>query len=142
VVGLAVAVLVVWPGYYDLIGDRARPRELLETYQRLRPFSDLIADPHTRFLKGDYNAAVAAYLGHRPDGVLDYSLLDERDPFFPLARFLDQRGVNLVYVDESLLETLESSLDPLASAPETHGWRVLAADDTAGARWRLLRRVL
>jgi hypothetical protein len=142
VVGLAVAVLVVWPGYYDLIGDRAHPRELLETYQRLRPFSDLIADPHTRFLKGDYNAAVAAYLGHRPDGVLDYSLLDERDPFFPLARFLDQRGVNLVYVDESLLETLESSLDPLASAPETHGWRVLAADDTAGARWRLLRRVL
>ena len=136
--GLVVCALAVWPAYYA-IGEHARPRDLLESYQRLRPFSDLIADPSTRFLKGDYNAAVAAYVGHRADGVLDYSVLDERDPFFPLARFLDQRSINLLYVDESLLETLETTQDRIASSPDTVGWHTLAADETEGNRWRLLQ---
>jgi hypothetical protein len=136
--GLLACAVAVWPAYYA-IGEHARPRDLLETYQRLRPFSDLIAAPSTRFLKGDYNDAVAAYLGHRAEGVLDYSILDERDPSYPLAQFLDQRSINLLYVDESLLETLEATRDPMAESPDRVGWHVLAADDTEGARWRLLQ---
>jgi hypothetical protein len=135
--GVVVCALAVWPPYYA-IGEHAHSRDLLDTYQRLRPFSDLIAAPSTRFLKGDYNAALGAYLGHRADGVLDYSVLDERDPFFPLGTFLDQRSINLLYIDESLLETLEATRDPLAESPEQVGWRVLAADDSEGNRWRLL----
>jgi hypothetical protein len=138
-VGLLVCALALWPGYYA-IGDHARPRDLLDTYQRLRPFSAVIADPNTRFLKGDYNTAVASYLGHRADGVLDYSVLDERDPFYPLAPFLAQRGINLLYLDEPLLETLEATRDPIADSPERLGWHALAADDTPAARWRLLER--
>ena len=133
-----MCALAVWPGYY-LIGDHARSRDLLDTYRRLRPFSALIADARTQFLKGEYNVAVAAYVGHRADGVLDYSLLDQRDPSVPLADFLDQQGINLVYLDETLLTSLEDANDPLADAPASVGWRVLAADDTDGARWRLLQ---
>jgi hypothetical protein len=140
-VGLAVCGLAVWPGYY-LIGDHARAHDLLDTYQHLRPFSALIADPSTRFLKGEYNTAVAAYLGHRADGVLDYALLDQRDPSVPLADFLDRHGISLLYLDESLLEALEDADDPLVDAPASVGWRVVASDDTDGARWRLLQRDL
>jgi hypothetical protein len=138
VAGLLVCALAVWPAYYAL-GEHAPTRDLLDTYERLRPFSDLIAAPGTRFLKGDYNDAVAAYLGHRTDGVVDYSILEERDPSLPLARFLDQRSINLLYVDESLLETLETSQDPIADSPDSVGWHMLAADDTEGNRWRLLQ---
>jgi hypothetical protein len=140
-VGAAACALAVWPGYY-MLGDHARPRDLLETYERLRPYADLIADPASQFLKGDYNAAVGAYLGQRADGVFDYSLLDQRDPSVPLVRFLDQHGITLVYLDEPLLARLEADEahpEPLLEAPESVGWRLVAGDDTPEARWRLLQ---
>lgn len=140
-IGLAVCLLAVWPGYYAN-ADHARPRDLLETYQRLAPYADLIADPHTRFLKGEYNAAIASYVGHRADvdNVLDYSVLDERPADESLASFLDAQGISLAYFDAPLLSALQQQGEPLLESPEQFGWRYLAVD-TAEGQWLLLQRL-
>ena len=73
---------------------------------------------------------------------VDYAMLDTAPADRPLPSFLDERGVNLFYVDEALRRKL--SANPLHRAfltsPESAGWKVLGGQDTAAGTWTLLQK--
>jgi hypothetical protein len=55
---------------------------------------------------------------------------------------LDQQGVNLFYVDESLWQKLSANPThrEFLTSPESAGWKILTAQDTAAGRWMLLQK--
>ena len=138
-----VTLLLVAPQHYRSDGS-ARP--LLALYQRLAPFEAIFNRPDTVFLVSGYPIEIHGYVGHNyftsPLVNLDYRILDRAPANRPLPPFLDQHGVNLFYVDESLWQKL--SANPIHRAfltwPEPAGWKVLAGHDTEAGRWMLLQK--
>jgi hypothetical protein len=138
-----VAVLLVVPHHYRSEGG-ARP--LLALYGRLAPFEAIFNRPDTVFLVSGYPIEIHEYVGHNyftsPLVNLDYAILDKALADRSLPSFLDQQGVNVFYVDESLWQKL--SADPghrtILTSPESVGWKVLARRDTEAGRWMLLQK--
>jgi hypothetical protein len=138
-----VASLLVVPGQYRSDGG---VRPLLRLYERLAPFSAAFHRPETVFLVSGYPLEVHDYVGRNyftsPLIDFDYSLLVKAPPDCPLRSFLDQQGINLVYIDEPLWKRLSANpIDqPFVSSPESVGWKILAARDTVAGRWMLLQK--
>jgi hypothetical protein len=69
-------------------------------------------------------------------------MLDQAPADRPLQSFLDERGINLFYVDEARRRQL--SANPahrsFLTLPESAGWKVLGGQDTASGAWMLLQR--
>jgi hypothetical protein len=140
---IMLMVLLTVPGYYAN-PKRIQPRRLLELYQRLVPFQNVIARPNTVFLKGEYAFDVSGYIGHRVSQVLDYRVLDEAPADIPLEVFLDKRGINLFYVDGNLWSRLQAN--PLyrtfLASPESGGWKLIAFQDSGDAnKWMLFQKM-
>lgn len=137
-----VLVLLVTPQYYDTPHYYEHPRTLLNLYRRLSPFQEIIASPRTVFLKGEEAFNIWGYLGLLKSKVLDYRILDKLSGDMPLDIFLEKRGINLFYVDESLNARL--IINPLHHSflisPESFGWKVIALEDSEKAKWKLLQK--
>ena len=73
---------------------------------------------------------------------LDYTILDGAPADRPLPPFLDQQGVNLFYVDESLWQKLSASPAhrALLTSPESAGWKILGGQVSEAGRWMLLQK--
>jgi hypothetical protein len=140
---IMVTVLLVVPQHYRSAGS-ARP--LLALYGRLAPFEAVFNRPDTVFLVSEYPLEIHGYVGHNyltsPLINLDYTILDGAPAERPLPSFLDQHGVNLFYVDESLWQKLSANPTQRAflTAPESAGWKILAGQDTEAGRWMLLQK--
>jgi hypothetical protein len=138
-----VTVLLVVPPHYRSDGS-ARP--LLALYGRLAPFEAIFNRPDTVFLVSGYPIEIHEYVGHNyftsPLVNLDYTILDGAPADRPLPPFLDQHGVNLFYVDESLWQKLSANPTHRAflTSPESAGWKILAGQDTAAGPWMLLQK--
>jgi hypothetical protein len=138
-----VASLVVVPDYYRSDGG-ARP--LLTLYRRLAPFEAVFNRPDSVFLVSGYPIEIHDYVGHNyftsPLVNADYAILDRAPADRPLTSFLDERGINLFYVDEARRQEL--SANPLhrsfLTSPESAGWKVLGGQDTATGTWMLLQK--
>jgi hypothetical protein len=138
-----VTVLLVVPPHYRSDGS---VRPLLTLYGRLAPFEAIFNRPDTVFLVSGYPLEIHGYVGHNyftsPLVNLDYTALDGVPAARPLPSFLDEHGINLFYVDESLWRKL--SADPARRAfltsPESAGWKIMASHDTGAGQWMLLQR--
>ena len=138
-----VALLLVVPQHYRSDGG-ARP--LLALYRRLAPFEAVFNRSDTIFLVNGYVLEIHGYVGHNyltsPVVNFDYSMLDGAASDRPLPPLLDQRGVNLFYVDEGLWRKLSANPTHRAflTSPESAGWKILADEDTGAGRWMLLQK--
>jgi hypothetical protein len=136
-----IALLLGSPNHYREWG-RIRPRALLETYRRLVPFHDVIADARTVFLKGDWYLEVPNYVGLGASQGLPYLVLHYRPAEMPFADFLERRGINLLFVDEGLVEMLrgDDTAQAFLRSPELAGWKVIGRQEHGRNRWTLLQR--
>ena len=138
-----VTLLLVVPQHYGSDGS-ARPLRAL--YGRLAPFEAVFNHPDTVFLVSGYPLEIHEYVGHNyftsPLVNFDYTMLDGAPADRPLPLFLDQRGVNLFYVDESLWQKLSANPAHRAflASPESAGWKILAGQETEAGRWMLLQK--
>ncbi len=140
--GAGLVPLVVFVGYltapmHPYLSGR---RPLLETIRRLEPYQTLIGRPDTRFLKGEFAFETMSFLGGEKGTSSDYGLLSERPAGVPLDAFLEQRGFNLVYLDEKHLRQLEADQfdsAKAASMPTWSNWKLLGCGNMPCDRWRL-----
>ncbi len=153
---VVIATLVLVPGHYANL-EHVKERTFLTDYQRLRPFFPLIARPDTLFLKGGFTELENYVAGLQlitpgselpipqgePGRSLPYNILSERRPGEPLEAFLERRGITLVYMDHTLLGTLERDLmaRTLLTTPDSVGWKVIGAQEAPATRWRLFHKI-
>lgn len=134
-------IVVATPNHYAE-WSRIRPRSMLEVYRRLSPFQNIIARPSTVFLKGDWYLEVPNYVGLGASKALDYTILKAAPPDQPIQTFLAKQGVNLFYLEQPLLTTLEKDprYDLLLHDPDAAGWKLIGSQDTPSARWKLFQK--
>lgn len=138
-----VASLVVVPAYYRSQGGE---RPLLALYRRLAPFEAAFNRPDSLFLVSAYPIEIHDYVGHNyftsPLINADYTILDEAPADRPLESLLDERGVNLVYLDEPRRHALLANprQRSFLTSPESAGWRVVGGGGSATGTWELLER--
>jgi hypothetical protein len=112
--------------------------------QRLEPFRDLLASGDTHFLKGEFAWELSFYLGGGASKPYSYALLDEWNGDVPLDTFLELRGINLFYLDESLLRCLEThgaAAEVFLGTTANATWKPIGFEDVPGCRWKLFQRV-
>jgi hypothetical protein len=134
---------LVVPHHYP---TEAGPRPLLVLYERLAPFSAAFHRPDTIFLVSGYPLEVHGYVGRNyftsPLIDFDYAVLAGEGAGQPFVSFLEQHGINLVYIDEPLWNRL--SVNPtdrsFLSSPESAGWKVLVSRETGAGHWMLLQK--
>jgi hypothetical protein len=139
---LALCVLV--PPHYPT-PEGPPPHRLHAIVTRMLPFRDLLHRRGVTLLQGEHAGEVGLYVGKnhwcRP---LPYSFLDGWKRDTPLESFLAREKVDLFYLDEGLLRTLEAEKSPGArpflSPAGPPGWELVGAGDAPGDRWRLFRR--
>lgn len=151
-----LAVLLVPNHYADPahLGERSR----LTMYERLRPYFPLLADSRNVVMQPGFSELQYFVYGMQLSTLgssmpltqtvhsrpVHYSMLGERTPGEPLEVFLEQHGINLIYMDGALLQMLEQ--DPgartMLTSPDSVGWTVIGAQEAPGARWRLLQKRL
>jgi hypothetical protein len=110
----------------------------------MEPFRNLIASPDTAFLKGDFAWELNYYLGGGACKAYSYSLLDEWNGRVPLETFLEERRINLFYLDESLLQRLgtnSSAAQVFLGTTGNASWKLIGFEDIPGCRWKLLQHV-
>ena len=138
-VPMVSALIVVVPSHYK--GDPTTSRPLLQSYRRLAPFATLIGRSDAVLLVSRYPVELAHYIGGNRPSALDYGQIAV-DSDETMEASLNQRGVNLFYVDESLIARLPPSalfVDRLRGT-RTAAWELLAFEDRPDARWRLWGR--
>jgi hypothetical protein len=112
----------------------------LDTVRRLEPYKSSIARDGTRFLKGDWGIEVWGYVGYGKGESIGYELLSEQPAGVPLDAFLEQRGINLVYLDQRRLDQLDADRSDSAAAamlPNWTNWNLLGCGNVPGDCWRL-----
>ena len=142
---LMIGLPLIVPSYY-LRPSYPKKRLLLELYDRLRPFGDVLGDPRAVFLSSRYGDEAILYVGHNvrtvPMRSFNYEILDENPERLPLHAQLARRGINLFYLDETLWteETLPRPYRRLLNTADQTGWKTIAYSIATGTRWLLLHR--
>jgi hypothetical protein len=138
-----LALIAAVPSYYTL--ERIPQRRLRDIYERLKPSEALLAKPKTVILLSLFAVDMPNYVVHDerkvPAYIYDYQILFARPADMPLTAFLDQHGINLLYVDDSLWTSLDKQRSDrqFLSSPDSFGWQRVAMQ-TNGDRWMLLQR--
>ena len=139
-----IALVIVTPSYYLASGPPgARP--LLETYRRLVPFEKIVGEADTITMVSSYALELHFYVGHNylkaAAKTVDYAVVNEMLPGMPLDVFLNHRGITLFYVDEALLNRLQSVPSGLSliGHPESFGWKLVASGEAPGP-WKVFQK--
>ena len=108
----------------------------------MAPFRDLVRRSDTVFLKGEYYNEIESYLGNHSFHAFGYEILQNKPRGLSFEGFLQERTINLVYLDTRILDVL--SHDPAAqqflTAPDSVGWTVVAVQHGGDGEWRLLAK--
>jgi hypothetical protein len=139
-----LAALVLAPNRYQSF---AGPRTLLTLYERLTPFETVFGRADTVFLVSEYPMEIHEYVAHNyftnPFVNLDYAALGQSplDGAELLSR-LEGRGVNLAYIDETLLNRIRPGApgEGFPALAGSMGWRILGHRAGDSARWLLLQK--
>jgi hypothetical protein len=117
---------------------------VLTSYERLRPFADVIAATPGTFVTDLVPGEMQSFLTYGNVPTVDYSLLAGRERGVALDQFLSEAGVSLIYVDSYLLDQLKD--DPgaqaLLTSPVSVGWYLVGEQNSASDHWRLLARAV
>jgi hypothetical protein len=142
-------LLVFVPSYYS---THRSDLPLYTQYERLLPFSGLIADPRNRIIFGDYSGELQGYLhihlplylhlSKAPPVSYDYGILKSWQPHQSLGDFLDRQGINIFFIQPRVMPEIAARPEAhqLLDHPETLGWRKLAPPEAENADWLLLYR--
>ena len=137
-----IALLLAVPPYYRPQPGQDRP--LYTDYEILRPFRPLLADRRNVFVIGDFAGELRNYLrlANVPVATFDYQLLSRWSGRRPLEQFLDDEGVNLIFLQPRMLKSLAGNpyARPMLTAPETVDWRQVGAGMDGNSAWLLLAR--
>lgn len=133
-----VTLIILVPPYFQPMAGRSY-RPLRELVGRLQSFDVAPAEGAVPLL-GDYASELAAYVWKKRT-VLNYDILRTSWPAgMRLEQLLAERQVDLLYLNESMLEHLESEHGQdgaaFVSALPPAGWRLLGHGDIPGDRWR------
>ncbi len=138
--GLTVA-LGAAPSYYV---HHQSERPLYKNVQILQPLVPSIRNIRNRILFGDYNGELALYLGltRVVAATFDYSILAGRKEDQPLDQFLQERDINVVYVQPRIIPELRAAPrgSDLLDRPESVGWRRLWPERQVNSLTLLLYR--
>lgn len=133
---IAAALLITVPPFYHPTG-----RPLYENYKRLEPFAELLRQPQTGMLLGDYDVMLGNYLRlSQAEKIYNYSLLVSCCKEESLEQYLAKKRVNVVFIQPRMVSELRSLSGgrQLIEQPETLGWQKLAPKTQAD--WLLLYR--
>jgi hypothetical protein len=136
-----LALLVLVPSYYAQPDRREQRKVLRDMVGHLAPHRALIADPGTRFV-GPYGHEFGAYIAHKAEDYYDHAMLDGRPPGQTVESFLEEKDLNLIYLEEGLLQRLAAT-DPGSPFLGNTGnarWKLVGCGDLPGDRWKLFRR--
>jgi hypothetical protein len=140
----ALTIVFLVPSYFQpQSGDPQRP--LHDLARRLKPFGAEVIRPKAKALLGDYCFELSAYVWNGRCEALDYGpILHDSLAGTSLESTLDERNIDLLYLNERILLTLEQTRPELVRAllrsDLPRGWLTLGSGDTPGDRWRLYRR--
>jgi hypothetical protein len=134
-------LLLVPPFYAD--PSKIRPRTLMAEYERLRPYTSLIQQPTTVFLKGEYAGQILGYVALGKSTVLGYDVLARYDRVQRLESFLADQKVNLFFLNQSAIDQLQSidAAQTFMNDPGMVGWRVIGQRDSGAESWRLVQKL-
>ena len=136
---LAALVMLIIPPYYS----EGWPRPLYDAHERVKPYASLFRGAGNTIIFGDYYGELEGYLLlHRTHPkLLDYQVLSSRPPEEGLDAFLRRQGVNIVYAQPRIGNSLRAAPEgnDLLDRPETLGWRRIAPSAT-NPPWFLLCR--
>jgi hypothetical protein len=141
---MMIGLLWIVPTY--VARTAAPPRQpVLSLIQRMSPYADLLQSRETVLVQGPYSWEIRAYVGKGLCWAHDYLVLTRDWPVgTPLERFLEEGGVNALYLDDSILDWLERGrpTDAVAFLQEEPpaGWRLLGHGNSPGDRWRMYHR--
>jgi len=158
--GLLLAV----PYYYVLPAHADATRPLLETIRRLEPSQAVISNPRTVFAAGPFAFNIRRYLVRasaesylqaqlRPQSdwlteqglapkVLGPSQLGPLPDHSTVESFLDERGINMLYLDEEMCRGVlaNAAHRPFLEGIGRNGWRLLAGGRSGNGDWMLVAR--
>ena len=161
------ALIIFVPSYYPVI-NRGKARPLLELYEELAPYKEVINTPDIIFAMNGFSFDIQSYLvPTKIKPIVTYQLVDQMKSLtpvltdyskmgvsvlqfprnenawnMPINQYLDRIGVNLIYVDSNLWTILENQKinRKFVTMPESVGWQIIARQDTVSGKWMLLRR--
>lgn len=137
-----VLSLFFLPNYYSN-PKHIRPRQLHDIYQRLAPFMQIVNKGETVLL-GSEAGQVCNYFGYgQCQGIEYHTLLSHLSEQSPL-NFLDEEGVNLIYMDETLksilLQLNPSAAKQFFNQPADFGWKLVAGQEENNSQWMIFAR--
>ncbi len=136
-----VVTLLATPIYY-VKPNYVQSRHLLNLYRKLTPFEKIISRDDTIFLVNGYSLEVHYYIRHRYTNYVtktfDYSIFNGTPLDISLPSLLNERGINLFYVDENFLGMFQADPYTLIQTFLSSGWKLIAYEDGGDGRWMLL----
>jgi hypothetical protein len=147
-VATAAALVIAQPSYFVRYRS-ARP--LAAKLRHVAPHRSAIDAAPGRVLIGEFSSEVTSYLGIRrkvqqlskPQAdILSNEPLLRWDRSVPLEHFLEEEGIEVVYLDPSMLASLRSERQAarLLGEPRAIGWQVLGFEEGGSTSWRMLAR--
>jgi len=142
---LAVAILVAVPNHYDAqytTPQAGQGRPLLQMYDRLVPFREILRQRGTVFLAPQFASEACVYVTEGSDcgrTARSYLLALKGAPAgTSLPRFVKRQRVNLLYADELVISS--PATRGLLERLHRKGWQSLGPPPSSGESWALLRR--
>jgi hypothetical protein len=141
---LAVVLVLALPSHYDanyVTPQAGQGRPLLQMYDRLKPFRNLLRFPGTRFMAPQFAVEACVYATEGAGCGRSLSYLDaiyNTPAGTSLAGLVKTRGVNLIYADENVISN--PAMRALLERLERKGWQSLGPAPSSGGSWALLSR--
>ncbi len=163
---ILIALFILIPSYYPYV-NKAKSRPLLELYQRLVPYKEVITEPEVVFMVNGFPFELQSYLvATKAKPFVWYRLVDQMPSTLPclvdfaeisllqipksadswnmpINEYFDKIGVNLIYIDNNLWTTLDNQRinQKFIRTPESVGWKIIAYQNMYSNKWMLLQRI-
>lgn len=144
---MPVVMIVLALAVPSAYGGKVHPEQpMLETYERLRPYQRLFADPSAVFAVADYPEEINCYVGLRQARPIDEDIFQSVPAGMSLAELLDSQHASLMYLDYRGWQELEARspgiVEQFIRDGRKHGWELVAYGlAPRNDRWMLCRRV-
>jgi hypothetical protein len=168
VLAVLTALIIFVPSYYPLI-NRGKARPLLELYEELAPYKEVINAPGVAFAMNGFAFDLQSYLvATKVKSFVSYQLVDQMQSLMPVLtnyskvgvsvlqfprnenawsvpinEYLDRVGINLIYVDNNLWTILDNQKmnQKFVRMPQSLGWKIIGYQDVGSSRWMMLQKI-
>lgn len=139
---VAVLAVAVIPSYYDLVSTLRgpQPRPLVENYERLATYSELLQQPGAVLVSPGYGGELCNYIARGACQGLNYfDLRSQVSSSTTWVQKLESSGATVFYADEAVLD--DPAGQRFVQQTTSAGWQTLGFDNVDGQRWILLGKL-